>query len=86
MDDDDFKDQMARLRKYRRETELTPLLLAVLIWAGMWWQGVDLEPQIEAVLAVVAVTGYLIFREVRSLHATFMHSKILEERGRHIRI
>ncbi|MBL9075747.1 hypothetical protein [Tabrizicola sp.] len=86
MDDDDFKEEMAKLRKFRNETEWLPLLVIAIFWGGLWWNGIKPEPQINALLGAVAVVGYLVFREVRAMHATILHSQILAARGKHIRL
>ena len=86
MDDDEFKEQLAMLRKYRNETEWFPLVIFVTFWGSIWFGGVEMEPQIEAVLACIALVGFLVYREVRSLHASFLHAQILAERGLHLRL
>lgn len=86
MDDDEYKDQMARLQKFRRETDWMPFVVFGIVWASMWWSGIEPEPQVNAVLGVVALVSYVLFREVRSMHATFMLAQIQAARGQHIRL
>ena len=86
MDDDEFKEEMAKLRKYRNQTDWLPLVVIAIFWAGLWWRGIELEPQTNVLLGAVALVGYIVFREVRSMHATVMLAHILAARGQHIRI
>ncbi|WP_137110258.1 hypothetical protein [Rhodobacter sp. SY28-1] len=80
---------MAKLRKFRNETEWLPNLVIThvitIFWGGLWWRGVNPEPQINVLLGAVAVVGYLVSPEVRAMHATILHAQILAAKGQHIR-
>lgn len=82
MDEETFKYEMAQLRKYERNAEWFPFLIMSIFWGALWWNDINPEPQINAVLGAIAVAGYLIYREACSARAMAIRTFLLAERER----
>lgn len=82
MDEETFKYEMAQLRKYERNAEWFPFLIMAMFLGALWWNGIEPEPQINAVLGAIAGAGYLIYREVCSARAMAIRTFLLAERER----
>ena len=84
--DDDFREDMDVLRKFRAQTDQVLFGLALGIAVGWWFADLDLTSGENAIAGLVTVFGLVLYREVRDARAEFLHHVILSQNGRKTRI